>query len=66
MKNEKWLDHHLRLFMALYVSEGWYDTWFRNKSGSMLEQKFAIKARAKAAVLFDRTLNQELDRMGNK
>ena len=60
----QWLDHQLRLFMALYVSEGWYDTWLRFKnSGYNTERKYANKARAKTVVLFDRTLNQEIDRI---
>ena len=37
------------VFAALYVSEGWYDTWVRRKS---------LHAKARAVVLYDRVLNK--------
>jgi site-specific recombinase len=35
------------LFMALYISEGWYDQWFRTGD---------VHAKARAIVLFDRVI----------
>ena len=40
------------LFAALYVSEGWYDNWRRHPN--------RIHSKARAMVLFDRVLNQEM------
>lgn len=49
--------HMALLFSALYVSEGWYDKYKRVDS---------VHAKARAMVLFDRVLNQELDRFDYK
>jgi hypothetical protein len=43
--------HFALLFAALYISEGWYDNWRRTKK---------VYSKARAIVLFDRVINQEI------
>lgn len=38
------------VFAALYVSEGWYDSWVRNNK--------KLHSKARAIVLYDRVLNK--------
>ncbi len=42
------------LFMALYHSEGWYLHWLR---------KGSLHSKARAMVLYDRVLNNEMGRL---
>lgn len=44
-----------RLFIALYLSEGWY-VWY---SEGYLPQRRRLHAKTLAVVLFDRVLNEE-------
>lgn len=46
------MTHMERFFSALYVSEGWYDSWLRNPK--------RIHRKARAMVLFDRVLCDDL------
>jgi hypothetical protein len=44
-------NHFELLFAALYMSEAWYDNWLRTKK---------LHSKARAMVLFDRVLNEEI------
>lgn len=46
-----------QLGWALYVSEGWHDTWVRWLHGLPVSAGFAQKSRAHAVVSYDRVLN---------
>lgn len=56
------IDDHLgMLFAALYVSEGWFDSWFQwHNSKQRHMRKMAMYGRARAVVLYDRVLNGEM------
>lgn len=50
--------HFMLLFAALYLSEGWYETWVQNSK--------RLHAKARAIVLYDRALNEDIETLIQK
>lgn len=56
------IGNHLgMLFAALYVSEGWFDSWSQWHDAKQPHmRKMSMYGRARAVVLYDRVLNGEM------